>query len=70
MFSQVVAPMFLPALVQKILEQMGRNVRNYLVTWPRGYKTCFMLNSAEHEICFANKSQITNNGKFFHAKHS
>ena len=27
----------------------------------------FMLNSAEHEICPANKSQITN---FFLAKHS
>ena len=24
--------------------------------WPRGYKTVFMLNSAEHEICFAYKS--------------
>ena len=28
---------------------------------PRGYKTFFMLNSAEHEICPNNKSQITNN---------
>ena len=27
--------------------------------WPRGY-IFFMLNSAEHEICPANKSQITN----------
>ena len=35
---------------------------------PRGYKKIFMLNSAEHEICPANKSQITNNGKFFHSK--
>ena len=25
--------------------------------WPRGYKTFFMLKSAEHEICPANKSQ-------------
>ena len=33
--------------------------------WPRGYKTFFMLNSAEHEIFSANKSQITNNCKFF-----
>ena len=24
--------------------------------WPRGYKTFFMLNSAEHEICFVYKS--------------
>ena len=37
--------------------------------WPRGYKTFFMLNSAEHEIFHANKSQITNNCKFFLAKH-
>ena len=29
-----------------------------------------MLNSDEHEICPANKSQITNNCKFFLAKHS
>ena len=38
-------------------------------TRPRGYKTFFMLNSAEHEICPVNKSQITNNCKFFLAKH-
>ena len=33
--------------------------------WPRGYKTFFKLNSSEHEICPANKSQIINNGEFF-----
>ena len=38
--------------------------------WPRGYKTFFMLNTIEHEIFHANKSQITNNAKFFLAKHS
>ena len=37
---------------------------------PRGYKTFFMLSSAEHEIFPANKSQTTNNCKFFLAKHS
>ena len=37
---------------------------------PRGYKTFFMLYSAEHEICTADKSQITNNCKVFLAKHS
>ena len=31
---------------------------------PQGYKTFFMLNSAEHEIC-PDKSQITDNRKFF-----
>ena len=35
---------------------------------PQGYKTFFMLDSAEHEICPANKSQITINCKFFLAK--
>ena len=36
----------------------------------RSYKTSFMLNLTEHEIFHANKSQITNNAKFFFAKHS
>ena len=35
------------------------------LTRPRGYKTFFMLNSAEHEICLANKSQITDNSNIF-----
>ena len=30
-------------------------------TWPRGYKTTFMLNSAEHEIFSANKYENANN---------
>ena len=38
--------------------------------WPRGYKKKFMLNSAEHEIFHANKSQITNNCHFLLAKSS
>ena len=29
-----------------------------------------MLNSAEHEICLANKSQLTHNSQFFLAKYS
>ena len=33
------------------------------------YKHFFVLNSAEHEICPANKSQITNSCKFFLVKH-
>ena len=37
---------------------------------PRGYKTFFMLNSAEHDIFPAKKSHNTNNHKFFLAKHS
>ena len=27
-------------------------------TWPRGFKTFFMLNSAEHEICPANSNSF------------
>ena len=36
----------------------------------QGYKTFFMLNSTEHEICPGNKSQISDHCKFFLAKHS
>ena len=39
-------------------------------TRPRGYKTFFLLNSADHNIYPANNSQITNNFKLFLAKHS
>ena len=50
------------------------NVKKYLVIIlsvpnmnirPQGYNTFFMLNTAEHEICPANKSQITRNFTFF-----
>ena len=34
--------------------------------WPRGYKTFFMLNSAEHEIFSANKYENANNSWHFH----
>ena len=37
--------------------------------WPRGYKTFFLLNSAEREICSASISQISNICKIFLAKH-
>ena len=35
---------------------MSRNMRKptmWFLTWPRGYKTFFVLNSAEHEILTA-----------------
>ena len=32
---------------------------------PRGYKAFFVLNSAKHKICLANKSQITKNCNSF-----
>ena len=50
-------------------------MRNFLAR-PRGYKTFFVLNSAEYEIfpayeiCPANKSQITNYCKLFLVKYS
>ena len=34
--------------------------------WTQGYKTFFMLNSAEHEIFFANKYENANNSWHFH----
>ena len=34
------------------------------------YKTFFMLNSAEHQMCPANESQISNKCKFLVVKHS
>ena len=37
--------------------------------WPQDNKAFLMLNSAEHEIRSASKSQITNNCNFFHTKH-
>ena len=36
----------------------------------RGYKTFFMLNSTEHELCSANKYQITDYFKFLLVKDS
>ena len=34
------------------------------MTWPRGYKTFFMLNSVEHEILNALKYKISRNSAF------
>ena len=34
-------------------------------SWPRGYKTFFMLNSAEHEIFSADKYENANNSCHF-----
>ena len=31
------------------------------MTWPRGYKAFFMLNSTEHEISTAHKTKIPTN---------
>ena len=39
-------------------------------TSPEVIKLFFMLNSAEHEIFHADKSQITNNAKLFLAEHN
>ena len=45
---------------QKIIYQMYP-VLKLIMIWPQGYKTFFMLNSAEHEIFSANKYENANN---------
>ena len=40
-------------------------LRFHLLTWLLGYIFFFMLNSVEHKMCPANKSQIINNRTFF-----
>ena len=40
---------------------LDRPISNRMVISPRGYKTFFMLNSAEHEIFSANKYENANN---------
>ena len=39
------------------------NLNGYI--WPQGYKTFFMINSAEHEIFSANKYENANNREIF-----
>ena len=59
---------------QLVKRALVNNVRRRIILRrlirPQGYNFFFMLNSTEHEICRANKSQITNNCKLFLAKHS
>ena len=49
----------------KILQRVLR-VRNTVFVLVGGYKTFFMLNSAEHEIFSANKYENANNSWHFH----
>ena len=52
---------------------VGRNeseMKNFDKPSPEVIKRFFMLNSDEHEICPPDKSQITNNCKFFLATQS
>ena len=48
---------FSGAIRKDVKQYAGWSVTMYtkLASWPRGYKTFFMLNSAEHEIFSANK---------------
>ena len=41
--------------------------QNFHITRARGYKTFFMLNSADHEISNAHKYKISRNFSLFHA---
>ena len=38
---------------------------NTIINWPRGYKTCFMLSSVEHEILNAHKYKNIKKYSFF-----
>ena len=54
-------------LFERLKKQKG--VRVYAVSkspGPKGSKTFFMLNSAEHEIFSANKNENANNSWHFH----
>ena len=42
------------------------DIANKLKSWSRGYKTFFMLSSAEHEIFSANKYENAKNSWHFH----
>ena len=46
----------------------GRASCSYSRTWPRGYKTFFMLNSAEHEILIAHKYENIKKFSIFQAE--
>ena len=46
--------------------ESNEHTHNTEKIWPRGYKTFFMLNSAEHEIFSANKYENANNSWHFH----
>ena len=48
---------------QCISHKISMRIRS---VWPRGYKTFFMLNSAEHEIFSTNKYENANNSWHFH----
>ena len=39
---------------------------NFLKPWAQGYKAFFMLNSAEHELFYANHYENANNSWHFH----
>ena len=52
------------ALAQNILAALVDRFSN--ISWSRGYKTFFMLNSAEHEIFSANRYENPNKSWHFH----
>ena len=52
----------LTCYMQTVKGQIGQHTD---AVWPQGYKTFFMLNSTEHEIFHAKKSQIINTANFF-----
>ena len=55
--SDCVGPVRKPR--RQVFSRRSSNEPWYEKTWPRGYKTVFMLISAEHEISTAHKYQIS-----------
>ena len=55
--------------MRKCIDNLELKQAPYREFWSRGY-VFLKLNSADYEICPANKSQINENCNFFLAKHS
>ena len=60
---------FIPCGHCRWLERLGYGAEGHgIESQPRGYKTFFVLNSAEHEILNANKYKNVKNFSFFSAQ--
>ena len=53
-------------IFNKHAEKVEEVKQEVSTTWPHGYKTFLMLNSAEHEIFSANKNENANSSWHFH----
>ena len=57
----VVNPQVCYFLEYNFQNKLAKSVCLHSCTWPRGYKTFFILNSTEHEISTAQKTKIPTN---------